>query len=148
MLCKTEALQNFTSFIRKHPCSKPSNLQLYFKEHHHWWFSVDIYQIFFHCFISRKYAFTDVLQNRCSWKLRKIHRKSPLPDSLDSDTDNFLRIFLKFLGTPFLQNTSDCFWFQFHLFTVSRSFCFRTGQYLLNIPSYFRVCQNSWPPAH
>ena len=95
MLCKTEALQNFASFIRKHPCSRPSSLQLYFKEHHHWWFSVDIFISI--CFISRKYAFTDVLQNRCSWKLRKIHRKSPLPDSLDSDTDNFLWIFWNFL---------------------------------------------------
>ena len=137
MLCKTEALQNLASFIRKHPCSRPSNLQLYFKEHHHWWFSVDIF--ISNCFISRKYAFTDVLQNRCSWKLHKIHRKSPLPDSLDSDTDNFL----KFFETPPI--ASD---FNSIFFTVSRSFCFRTDQYLLNIPSYFRVCQNSWPPAH
>ena len=52
---ETEALQNFTSFTRKYLqlspfLSKtlsihamPSNLQLYFKEHHHWWFSVNIF---------------------------------------------------------------------------------------------------------
>ena len=60
----------------------------------------------------------------------------------------FWEIF-KFSGTPFLQNTSEWlllisipsfYWF--------KSFCFRKGLYLLNIPIYIRVYQNSWPSAH
>ena len=37
----------------------------------------------------------------------KIHRKKPVPDSLDSSTDVFLKMFFKVLGTPFLQNISE-----------------------------------------
>ena len=79
----------------------------------------------------------------------KIHRESPLPDTLDSGTDTFLRIFWKFYEHHFYRTPpNDCFWFQFHFYTVLRRFCFRTGQYLFNIPSYFGVFLNSWPPAH
>ena len=61
----------------------------------------------------------------------------------------FLEIFRKL----FLQNTSERLLlisipFQFHLFTVLRRFCFRTDQYLFNVPGYFGVFQNLWPPAH
>ena len=103
---------------------------------------------FFHCFISRKYAFADVLQNRYSRKFRKIHRESPLPDSLDSGTDIFLIIFWKFYEQLFYRTPlNGCFWFQFHLYTVLRLFWFRTEQYLFNIPSYFGYFKihGPWP---
>ena len=115
-------------------------------------YNIDVLEIFskFTCFISRKYAFTDVLQHRCSWNFFKIHRKTPVPDSLDYCTYIFLIIFSKVLGTHFFCITSlkDCFCFQFNLLTVLRRFCFRTDQYLFKIPSYFRVYQNSSPLAN
>ena len=49
--------------------------------------------------------------------------------------------FSKFLGTPSLQNTSE----RLVLISIQSSYCFktflfnRTDQYLLNIPSYFRI---------
>ena len=44
-------------------------------------------------------------EKRCSLKFRKIHRKTPVPESLFNKVAKFLR-------TPFLQNTSArCFWF-------------------------------------
>ena len=57
---------------------------------------------------------------RCSSKIRKIHRKTLLAESLQPQACNFIKKetltqvfplnFAKFLRTPFLQNTSDgCF---------------------------------------
>ena len=156
MLCKIEALQNFTSFTRKYlwlspflsktvsihalspqtyNCIQRTPSPLVFCEY--------IYvKIFFHCFIWRKYPFRDVLQNRCSWKFRKIHRKLSLPDSLDSNTNIFLSIFLKVLGTTFLRNTSE----RLLLISIPSFYCFKTflfqNRYLFNIPSYFGGFQN------
>ena len=73
-------------------------------------------KLYFHCFISRKYAFTDFLQNRCLWKFRKIYRKTSVTDSLDSATDVFLRIFKVF------SNTSE----RLHLISIQSSYCFKT----------------------
>ena len=52
---------------------------------------------------------------RCSWKFRKIHRKTPVPESLFFSC-NFIKMrlwlkcfpvnFVKFLRTPFLRSTS------------------------------------------
>ena len=51
-----------------------------------------------------------------------------------------------FSETTFLQNTPKrLFFISIPPFSVLRRFCFRKGLYLFNIPSYFRVCQNSWP---
>ena len=103
---------------------------------------------FLHWFISRKYVFTDVLQNKCSWKFLKIHRKTPVPDPLDSSKDVFQRIWKNLLEHIFYRiSLHDCFWFQFNLFTILRRFYFRTDQHLFKIPSYFRVYQNSLPRA-
>ena len=47
---------------------------------------------YFDCFISRKYAFTDVPQNRCSWNFLNIYRKTPVAGSLSPSRcflDNF-----------------------------------------------------------
>ena len=62
----------------------------------------------------------------------------------------FLWEFFEIFRNTFSYRTPphDCFWSQFHLFTVLRRFCFRTNQYLFNIPRYFRVYQNSWPRVH
>ena len=57
---------------------------------------------FHHCVStkkSKKHPFADVLQNRCSYKFRKIHRKTPVPVHV-----LFFCKFFKFL--PVLQNTS------------------------------------------
>ena len=104
-------------------------------------------KIFFRCFILCKYVFTDILQNRCSWKFCKVHRKTPVPDSLNSNTDVSQRIFRTFKEhSCYRTSPNGCFWFKFNRLTVLRRFCFRTDQYLFNIPSYFRVYQNSWLP--
>ena len=97
-------------------------------------------KLYFHCFISRKYAFTDFLQNRCLWKFRKIYRKTSVTDSLDSATDVCLRIFKVF------SNTSE----RLHLISIQSSYCFKTflfqnrSIFVFNISSYFRVYKHLW----
>ena len=69
----------------------------------------------------KKQPFVDVLQNRCSQKFRKFHRKTPVLESLFNKAAglkacNFIKKrlehrcfpvkFAKFLRTTFLQNTS------------------------------------------
>ena len=107
---------------------------------------------FFHCFISRKYAFDvdniDVLQHRCSWNFLKIYWKTPATDSLDCGTDVFLKISLKVFGTSFIQNIFE----RLLLISIQSSYCFkapcfRTDQYLFKITIYFRVYENSSPPS-
>ena len=77
--------------------------------------------IFMQVIGNAKQSFADFLQNRCSEKFRKFHRKTPILESLLNKVGlkawNFIkkrlqhRCFLKFLKTPFLQNTSGgCFW--------------------------------------
>ena len=78
----------------------------------------------------QKQSFADFLQNRCSWKFRKFHRKISMLESLfnkaaELKTCNFIKKrlqhrcfslkFAKFLRTLFLQNTSSGhFWNQTH----------------------------------
>ena len=66
-----------------------------------------------------------VLSKRCSWKFRRFHRKTPVPESLFNKVAGLRLLtllknrprhgyfpvnFAKFLRTPFLWNTSvDCF---------------------------------------
>ena len=73
----------------------------------------------------QKQQFTDVIQNRCSYKFLKIHRKTPVLEYLFNKVAGpqacnfnpkrlqhrcFPVNFAKFLRAPFLQNTSDdCF---------------------------------------
>ena len=133
MFCKTEVLQKFRKFYKKvsvtelllnktvsihalspqtYNCTSKDTITVVFL-----WMYV---KIFFHCFISHKYVFTDILQNRCSWKFRKIPRKSALPDCLDSDTDVFLRIFWNLRNAFFID-----LWTTVSNFN-STSYCFRT----------------------
>ena len=85
------------------------------------WIYINVKTIF-HCFISHKYGFTDVLQNKCSWKFCKIHRKASGPDSLDSGTENYQIIFKKSLEKPFLQNISE----RLLLVSIQSFYCFKT----------------------
>ena len=80
-------------------------------------------------FLVQKQSSRGVLKKRCSWKFRKIHRKTPLSESIFltklqasgfrpstlSKKRLWHRCFpvksMKFLRTPFLQNTSGaCFY--------------------------------------
>ena len=74
----------------------------------------------------QKHSSVGVLWKQCSWKFRKIHRKTPVPESLFNKVVGlkpatllkkslwhrcFSVNFAKFLRTPFLPNTSSgCFW--------------------------------------
>ena len=151
-MCNTEALRNFTNLQEsicdwvhfkwycKHPCSKPSILQLYFKGHHHRWFSVNIFvKTFFHCFISRKHTFIDVLQDILENSAKFTGNR--LYQTLLTPAHMFFWGFFKIFW-----NTSE----RMLLISITSLYCFyfRTYQYLFNIPSYFGVVQNSWPPAH
>ena len=61
----------------------------------------------------------DVLQNTCTGKFWRIHKKTPVLESLFNKAPALDRLqqkclsmnFVKFSRTPFLQSTlSDCFW--------------------------------------
>ena len=90
----------------------------------------NIYEnVFFHCIISHKHPFADVLENRCSYKFRKIHRKTLVLESLFDKvaglqtsnlqtfkTSCFPVNFTKFLWKSF--SPDDCFWFQLNLLVL------------------------------
>ena len=127
----------------------PSNLQLYFKEHHHRWFSVNIF-MWKYFFIALFYA------NMYSQMFYKIDVPEIPENSQEIEFTRpsllwhryFSENLLKFLGTSFLQNNSErVLLISIPSFYCFKTFCFRTNQYLYNIPSYFRVHRNSWTPA-
>ena len=76
----------------------------------------------FRCFISHKYAFTDVLQNRCSWNFLKTYRKKPCTRLSLLQQRCFSDYFLKSLVTSFLQNISE----RLLLTSIQSSYYFKT----------------------
>ena len=97
----------------------PSNLQLYFKEHHHRWFSVNTimskysFIALFHANMrSHMFYKIDVSENSSKFTGNRLYQTLVNP-TLDN--------FLKFLGTPFLRNTSE----RLLLISVSSFYCFK-----------------------
>ena len=105
-------------------------------------------KIFFHCFISRKmylqmFYKIDVPENPAKLTGNWVYQ------TLLTPTQTFFwESFEIFRNTFFIEHlrtsASD---FNSIFFYCFKTFCFRTDQYLYNIPSYFRVHQNSWSPG-
>ena len=119
----------------------PPNLQLFFKGHHHRWFSVNIFM--------SKYFFIASLSFHVSMRSQMFY-KIDVPENPAKLTRNclyqtfltptqifFSKFFAKFRNpffTEHLRTTAS----DFNTIFLSAwiRFCFRTDQYLFNIPSY------------
>ena len=128
----------------------PSNLQLYLKEHYHRWFSVNIFMwkyFFIASFHANMYLQMfykiDVPENPAKLTGNWVYQTLLTPTQIF-----FWESFEIFRNTFFIEHlrtsASD---FNSIFFYCFKTFCFRTDQYLYNIPSYFRVHQNPWSPG-
>ena len=142
VFCEKGVLKIFSNFTGKHLCWSLFLIKLPA-------FSLQVFYTYFQKHLQttasggQKQSSRGVLQKRCSQKFHKIHRKTLMPESLFLKKVTGLRpatllkmrlwhrcfpvTFVKFLTTPFSQNTSGgCFWEVLYKKVVLKNFAIFT----------------------